>query len=55
MLSDMEINALCREIAAETLEEMTENEYADFLDSLLAYNTIMDYAAQSYDADAEAL
>ena len=27
MLSDMEINALCREIAAATLEEMTENEY----------------------------
>jgi len=55
MLSDMEINALCREIAAATLEEMIEDEYDEFLNSLLAYNTMMEYAAQSYDADAEAL
>ena len=55
MLSDMEINALCRAIAAETLEEMIEDEYTEFLDSLLAHNIAMEYAAQSYDADAEAL
>lgn len=55
MLSDMEINALCRAIAAETLEEMIEDEYDEFLNSLLAHNIAMEYAAQSYDADAEAL
>ena len=52
MLTVAEINALCADIAAETLSEMTEAQYQEMLDAQLAEAQILEYAAQSYDDDA---
>jgi hypothetical protein len=52
MLTVAEINALCADIASETLSELTEIQYQEMLDAQLAEAQILEYAAQSYDNDA---
>jgi len=52
MLTVAELNALCADIASETLSELTEIQYQEMLDAQLAEAQILEYAAQSYDDDA---
>ena len=53
MLPKTKFNALCREIAKETNEEWLDRFYDEYLASQFAEATAMEYAAHSYDNDAE--
>jgi hypothetical protein len=52
MLTDAEINELCKDIAEATLDEAVDDAYEAALDEMFAENQAMLYAAQSYDNDA---
>jgi UDP-glucose 6-dehydrogenase len=52
MLTLDEVNALCVSIATETADEAIERIYSDYMEAKLAEAEAMEYAANSYDADA---
>jgi hypothetical protein len=52
MLTVQELNQLCADIAAETLSELTDQEYIRMMKEKYAQAEMMEYAAQSYDNDA---
>lgn len=52
MLTDDEINELCKEIAEATLNDYAEDVYEDMVDEMFAEHNAMLYAAQSYTNDA---
>lgn len=52
MLTVPEVNAVCRELAAEATEETLERMYFDYLKAKFAEADAMAAAANSYDNDA---
>jgi hypothetical protein len=52
MLTDDEINELCREIAEATLTDEIDEVYENMIDDMFANHQAMLYAAQSYNNDA---
>ena len=52
MLTDAEINELCKDIAEATLDDEVDEVYENMIDDMFAENQAMLYAAQSYDNDA---
>ena len=52
MLTDDEINELCKSIADATLTDEIDDMYEDMLDEMFAEHNAMLYAAQSYTNDA---
>jgi hypothetical protein len=52
MLTDAEINELCKDIAEATLDEAVDETYENMIDEMFAENQAMLYAAQSYNNDA---
>jgi hypothetical protein len=52
MLTDAEINELCKDIAEATLVDEVDETYENMIDEMFAENQAMLYAAQSYDNDA---
>jgi len=52
MLTDAEINELCKDIAEATLVDEVDEVYENMIDEMFAENQAMLYAAQSYDNDA---
>jgi len=49
-----EINELAKMIADVTLTEQIDDDYEDMLDEMFAEHQAMQYAAHSYDLDAQA-
>lgn len=52
MLTDDEINELCRAIAEATLDDEIDEVYENMIDDMFANHEAMLYAAQSYNNDA---
>jgi hypothetical protein len=52
MLTDAEINELCKDIAEATLVDEVDGVYENMIDEMFAENQAMLYAAQSYNNDA---
>jgi hypothetical protein len=52
MLTDDEINELCRSIAEATLTDDVDEVYENMIDDMFANHQAMLYAAQSYNNDA---
>ncbi len=52
MLTDDEINELCRAIAEATLDDEIDEVYENMIDDMFANHQAMLYAAQSYNNDA---
>jgi hypothetical protein len=52
MLTDAEINELCKDIAEATLADEVDEVYENMIDDMFAENQAMLYAAQSYNNDA---
>jgi hypothetical protein len=52
MLTDDEINELCRAIAEATLTDDVDEVYENMIDDMFANHQAMLYAAQSYNNDA---
>jgi hypothetical protein len=52
MLTDAEINELCKAIAEATLDDEIDEVYENMIDDMFANHEAMLYAAQSYDNDA---
>ena len=53
-MNEDEINELAKMIAEVTLTEEIDAEYEDMLDAMYAEHLQMEYAAHSYDLDAQA-
>ena len=53
-MNEDEINLLAKEIAEITLTDAIEFEYEDMLDAMYAEHLQMEYAAHSFDLDAQA-
>ncbi len=53
-MNEDEINELAKMIAEVTLTEEIDAEYEDMLDAMFAEHQAMQYAANSYDLDAQA-
>jgi hypothetical protein len=54
MLTDAEINELCKDIAEATLDEAVDETYENMIDDMFVNHQAMLYAAQSYNNDAVA-
>lgn len=52
MLTEDEINELCKAIAEATLDDEIDEVYENMIDDMFANHEAMLYAAQSYDNDA---
>jgi hypothetical protein len=52
MLTEDEINELCKAIAEATLDDEVDEVYENMIDDMFANHEAMLYAAQSYDNDA---
>lgn len=52
MLTDDEINELCKEIAEATLNDYAEETYEKMIDEMFSEYNAMLYASHSYDNDA---
>ena len=53
-MNEEEINLLAKELAEITLTDAIEFEYEDMLDAMYAEHLQMQYAAHSFDLDAQA-